>query len=106
MFTAISPNCLAMQVLNDKSKWIEFETYSLMALVFSGFQSVIGYAEVKPKPTYFGIPTSCTNLKAAGHTSSGLYSVAANSKVQNVFCDFTKSQSDPGIRTNNIQTRS
>ena len=65
-----------------------------MALVSSGFQSLIGYAEVKPKPTYFGIPTSCANLKATGHTSSGLYSVMGTAKVESIFCDFTKLPSD------------
>nr|CAH0110956.1 unnamed protein product [Daphnia galeata] len=64
----------------------------------AGFQSLIGYAEVKPKPTYFGIPTSCANLKATGHTSSGLYSVMGTAKVESIFCDFTKLPSDASFQ--------
>jgi hypothetical protein len=64
-----------------------------------GFQSLIGYAEVKPKPTYFGIPTSCANLKGTGHTSSGLYSVMGSTMVETVFCDFNKLPNDSGFRT-------
>ncbi|XP_046648260.1 uncharacterized protein LOC124338218 isoform X1 [Daphnia pulicaria] len=65
----------------------------------AGFQNVIGYAEVKPKPTYFGIPTSCANLKGTGHTSSGLYSVMGSTMVETVFCDFTKTTGDPAFQT-------
>ena len=61
-----------------------------------GFQNLIGYTEVKPKPTYFGIPKSCANLKGTGHTSSGLYSIMGTSKVESVFCDFTKLPNDSG----------
>nr|CAH0105711.1 unnamed protein product [Daphnia galeata] len=62
------------------------------------FQNLIGYVEVKPKPTYFNIPTSCANLKGTGHTSSGLYLVMEGELVKNVYCDFTKLSSDAEVK--------
>jgi hypothetical protein len=61
-----------------------------------GFESFIGYSEVKNKPTYFGMPTSCDNLKGAGHISSGFYSIKGSAMMESVFCDFTKLPSDEG----------
>jgi hypothetical protein len=62
---------------------------------------LIGYAEVKPKPTYFDIPTSCANLKGIGHTSSGLYLVTEGELVKNVYCNFTKLPEEAGIDNKN-----
>jgi hypothetical protein len=64
---------------------------------------LIGYAEVKPKPTYFDIPTSCANLKGIGHTSSGLYLVTEGELVKNVYCNFTKLPEEAGIDNKQIK---
>ncbi|XP_046456719.1 uncharacterized protein LOC124203884 isoform X2 [Daphnia pulex] len=63
----------------------------------AGFQSLIGYSEVKTKPTYFGMPTSCDDLERAGHSSSGFYSIKGSAMIESVFCDFTKHPSDEGF---------
>jgi hypothetical protein len=43
-----------------------------------------------------GMPTSCADLYAMGHSLSGFYSVRGASMVESVYCDFTKQSSDPG----------
>ncbi|EFX82762.1 hypothetical protein DAPPUDRAFT_316492 [Daphnia pulex] len=64
----------------------------------AGFQSLIGYSEVKNKPTYFGMPTSCDDLERAGHISSGFYSIKGSAMMESVFCNFTKLPSDEGFQ--------
>ncbi len=44
-----------------------------------------------------GMPSSCEDLWHIGHTLSGLYSVMGIAKVENIYCDFTKLPSDPGM---------
>jgi hypothetical protein len=48
-----------------------------------GFESFIGYSEVKNKPTYFGMPTSCDNLKGAGHISEKNYFYRCKKDLKN-----------------------
>lgn len=44
-----------------------------------------------------GMPSSCQDLWLIGHTLSGLYSVMGAAIVENVYCNFTKLPSDPGM---------
>ncbi|EFX85587.1 hypothetical protein DAPPUDRAFT_237752 [Daphnia pulex] len=70
-------------------------------LTEAGFQTWVGYADLKPEPTHSGMPTSCADLRGIGHTSfsSGMYSIMGRKFVEVVFCDFTKSQDDKGFQT-------
>ncbi|XP_046448035.1 uncharacterized protein LOC124196842 isoform X6 [Daphnia pulex] len=43
------------------------------------------------------IPTSCEDLQTFGFVKSGIYSVVVNKTVQNVYCDFSKSN-DAGLQ--------
>jgi hypothetical protein len=43
-----------------------------------------------------GQPSSCADLKIIGHTLNGFYSVMGLSKMESVYCDFTKLPSDAG----------
>ncbi|XP_046640766.1 uncharacterized protein LOC124326145 isoform X3 [Daphnia pulicaria] len=43
------------------------------------------------------IPTSCEDLKTFGFVKSGIYSVMISKQVQNVYCDFSKSN-DAGLQ--------
>ncbi|XP_046448033.1 uncharacterized protein LOC124196842 isoform X4 [Daphnia pulex] len=43
------------------------------------------------------IPTSCGDLKTFGFAKSGIYSVMISKQVQNVYCDFSKSN-DAGLQ--------
>lgn len=44
------------------------------------------------------IPSSCQDLKAIGHTKSGLYSVLGSKQVETVYCDFTEATDGPGFQ--------
>jgi hypothetical protein len=37
-----------------------------------------------------GLPSSCGDLKMIGHTLNGFYSVMGSTKMESVYCDFTK----------------
>ena len=65
---------------------------------FSGFEKWIGYADLKPEPTYYGLPKSCEDLRGIGHTSfsSGMYPIMGEKRVEVVYCEFTKSQDEQG----------
>jgi hypothetical protein len=43
-----------------------------------------------------GLPSSCEDLNTIGHTLSGFYSVMGFSKMESVYCDFTKLPGDAG----------
>jgi hypothetical protein len=43
-----------------------------------------------------GLPSSCADLKMIGHTLNGFYSVMGSTKMESVYCDFTKLPSDAG----------
>jgi hypothetical protein len=45
-----------------------------------------------------GLPSSCADLKSIGHTLSGFYSVMGSTKMESVYCDFTKPTDDAGKR--------
>ena len=46
------------------------------------------------------IPTSCADLRALGHASSGFYLVQGTKLVETVYCDFTKLQIENGLIIN------
>ncbi len=43
-----------------------------------------------------GLPSSCGDLKMIGHTLNGFYSVMGSTKMESVYCDFTKFSDDEG----------
>ena len=43
------------------------------------------------------IPTSCADLRALGHSSSGFYLVQGTDLVETIYCDFTKLQNEEGF---------
>jgi hypothetical protein len=43
-----------------------------------------------------GLPSSCADLKMIGHMWSGFYSVMGLTKMESVYCDFSKLPSDAG----------
>ena len=69
----------------------------------SGFQTNIGYADVRLSSSHStgqtGIPKSFADLWRIGHTFSGFYSVIGEEKVESVYCDFTKLPTDSGPLT-------
>ena len=50
----------------------------------------MGYADLKPEPTFFGLPRSCKDLLEIGHTtfSSGFYPILGETFVEMVYCNF------------------
>jgi hypothetical protein len=56
----------------------------------------LGQFECNGQVSVAGIPTSCEDLWLVGHTLSGLYSVMGTSKMESVYCDFTKLPDDAG----------
>ncbi|XP_046634546.1 uncharacterized protein LOC124313779 [Daphnia pulicaria] len=55
-----------------------------------GFETWVGYADLKPEPTHSGMPTSCADLRGIGHTSfsSGFYPIMGEKLVEMVYCEF------------------
>ena len=43
-----------------------------------------------------GLPSSCGDLKTIGHTLNGFYSVMGSTRMESVYCDFTKLPDDAG----------
>ncbi|XP_046645845.1 uncharacterized protein LOC124336186 [Daphnia pulicaria] len=58
----------------------------------------LGQFECNGQVSVAGIPTSCEDLWLVGHTLSGLYSVMGTSKMESVYCDFTKLPDDAGFQ--------
>ncbi|XP_046456552.1 uncharacterized protein LOC124203768 [Daphnia pulex] len=48
--------------------------------------------------TLTGLPKSCQDLWLIGHTLNGFYSVMGSSKMESVYCDFTKPTDDAGFQ--------
>jgi hypothetical protein len=46
--------------------------------------------------TLTGLPKSCQDLWLIGHTLNGFYSVMGSTKMESVYCDFTKPTDDAG----------
>jgi hypothetical protein len=46
--------------------------------------------------TLTGLPKSCQDLWLIGHTLNGFYSVMESTKMESVYCDFTKLPDDAG----------
>jgi hypothetical protein len=53
----------------------------------------MGYADLKPEPTFAGLPRSCDDLLGIGHTtfSSGFYPILGETFVEMVYCNFDTS---------------
>ncbi len=51
-----------------------------------------------------GMPTSCEDLLKIGHKMTGFYSVMGKKMVETIYCDFTKSLSDPGKNQCHFET--
>jgi hypothetical protein len=66
---------------------------------FLGFETWVGYADLKPEPTHSGMPTSCTDLRGIGHTSfsSGFYPIMGEKLVEMVYCEFPISPQKEGL---------
>jgi hypothetical protein len=64
----------------------------------------LGRFECSGGTTVTGMPTSCEDLWRIGHSMSGLYSVMGTKMVETVYCDFTKSLSDPGKNQWHLET--
>ncbi|KAI9563595.1 Contactin-associated protein-like 2 precursor [Daphnia sinensis] len=62
-------------------------------------QHTLGRFECSGKKVVDGKPTSCADLRILGNTLSGFYLVKGINSVENVDCDFTKLQNDPGFQT-------
>jgi hypothetical protein len=58
----------------------------------------LGRFECTGQVVVYGMPSSCEELWHIGHTLNGLYSVMGSTKVESIFCDFTKLPSDAGIK--------
>jgi hypothetical protein len=43
------------------------------------------------------IPTSCADLRALGHASSGFYFIQGVQKIETVHCEFTKLLTEAGL---------
>jgi hypothetical protein len=43
-----------------------------------------------------GLPSSCADLKMIGHSLNGFYFVMGSTKMESVYCDFTKLPDDAG----------
>lgn len=56
----------------------------------------LGRFECTGQVVVSGMPSSCEDLWQIGHTLSGLYSVMGITKVESIYCDFTKLPTDTG----------
>ncbi|XP_046456651.1 uncharacterized protein LOC124203824 [Daphnia pulex] len=45
-----------------------------------------------------GLPSSCADLKIIGHVLNGFYSVMGSAKMESVYCDFTKNDTETGFQ--------
>ncbi|KAK4011157.1 hypothetical protein OUZ56_020272 [Daphnia magna] len=71
---------------------------SLLTALRGGNQITRADAETRQTPAT-GMPRSCSDLKARGHTLSGLYLIMGAKTVETVYCDLRKSESDPTLQT-------
>ncbi len=66
-------------------------------LEYSSGVHTLGRFECSGQKAVEGMASSCEDLWRIGHTLSGLYSVMGATKVENIYCDFSKLPGDAGI---------
>jgi hypothetical protein len=58
----------------------------------------LGRFECTGQVVVSGMPSSCEDLWHIGYTLSGLYSVMGGTKVESIYCDFSKPPGDAGTK--------
>ena len=57
----------------------------------------LGKFECSGRVFISGIPRTCADLRGLGHALNGMYLVMGIDSIENIYCDFSKLQSDNGI---------
>jgi hypothetical protein len=57
----------------------------------------LGKFECSGKVFISGMPRTCADLRGLGHALNGMYLVMGIDSIENIYCDFSKLQSDNGI---------